>query len=244
MSNDNEYSRQLNEYYIKYSSQKCINTSNNPTIITSNCANIQLQQTVNIYDTLNKIIEDKSEFLTKLENAIKGNNKVEFNEVKNEIEKWEQKMAEYKNKKQEYDNKMQILVNEQNALKTDLAKTFYERQNVYKQTTVISNRAKTILMKVYKNEGMIKQTRVNALAKQLEIKETEINAWIKWFDLSLQYIRQSSELKTISKKIGQLEVIINNNLTYYEIQSRKVLKSIKTSKENKTRKIKIVKKKR
>lgn len=216
-----QYGRQLNEYYRTY--PKCKNTSDNPSVIKSKCANIQLQQTVDLDHILLTVTTQREAKLSNIQRAVEMEDKQEFERTKREYVEWNNQIQEYQRVMAEYQDKMDKLLVEQNELKTDIAKTFYDRQRVFKETVNISQKAKEILMRVYKNEGLIKQARASALAKQLKLKEKETMAWIKWFDLSVQYIRQTNQLNAISKRIAQLAESIKTNMEQYEVQSRKVL---------------------
>jgi hypothetical protein len=233
MNLEEKYSKILNYYYRTYNQcpvcyQKIENSK--PDKIDIKCSdcgfiiNLNLAEYINLYQELFKSNEDKAKILAEISRLIDlidntTERKTRFNELKSkylEINKKTNKLKELlaiqKEKLDELNSKKFNVFN-------DLLELYFQRKNIYQKITEpLTHKNRTILMEVYKNEGVIKDTRVKQLVKETGITETNIKLWIQWFDTVLKYSKKNKELQLLIDKIKLTEKEFQKNNENYLIK--------------------------
>lgn len=167
-------------------------------------------KTINLYNELSnknkdtiellfKLITDRDNFKKNKEEYLKS--KKQLDEIKNVFKK--QTETEDKIEKEKFD------------LSDNMMVLYYQRKNVFKEITNKINSKKTrYMLDLYKNEKEISDNRISQLSKQLDLPKDDIKNFLKWLNISKQYIDIQLKLNKVSEEIEEQKNImkdISNN---------------------------------
>ena len=205
-------------------------------------ADVKKPVIVNLNVKLNEITDEYNNECIIFKNLLKKNLNSSIYSPDNDKD-IEKQLINSKKKEEELDSLREIFEKEKDSIEEiikkrqvilkNLLEIKIKKNNVYKKCPVLNSEIRKKLIEIAKNESNITATRLEQIAKNVELNTNDVKNWIEYYKFVMDYLKENDDLEKLNKDKLNLEQKYEKINSYFIVEPPKINISEGAKKEEK-----------